>query len=444
MTTFFMISGYGFTVLKVFIFFILLHAVYPTFKYRYALLISCVAAPFYTQINDYLLYTMLSILLYILILFIGGCILVRKNFFVLILLSTFYVLMAGCIELFYITMMLNFSRHGARFFYVLHLEPDRTTIAFSLITKGCELVLVLITTAIIRRMSEGKKKIWKLLIATASGCFVMMYLMRKTFNNYFETPLLWIILIVFLLLLFAVLLFEIDLRNRQHILEKEALSKHLLEEKYLNLNEVYSQNARLYHDLNNHLIALDHLLDDANIPEAKKYIAAIQEPVQILKKTHWTGDDVVDAVLNNKIQIMENRKIHYEIQTDFPDKTGIEAADLCTLLANLLDNAIEACQASGQEKPYLRFSSMIRKKVWMIEVSNSKSSGLSPKKEGMKTTKEDTLNHGLGIGIISSIVSSYNGSLSMEDHGDYFETSAQLFLKKSSRRNRRKKKSVYE
>ena len=95
--------------------------------------------------------------------------------------------MAGCIELFYITMMLNFSRHGARFFYVLHLEPDRTTIAFSLITKGCELVLVLITTAIIRRMSEGKKKIWKLLIATASGCFVMMYLnVEKTFNNYLK------------------------------------------------------------------------------------------------------------------------------------------------------------------------------------------------------------------------------------------------------------------
>ena len=79
----------------------------------------------------------------------------------------------------------------------------------------------------------------------------------------------------------------------------------------------------------------------------------------------------------------------------------------------------------------------------MIEVSNSKSSAFR-EKEGMKTTKEDTLNHGLGIGIISSIVSSYNGSLSMEDHGDYFETSAQLFLKKSSRRNRRKKKSVYE
>ena len=89
MTTFFMISDYGFAILKVFIFFILLHAVYPTFKYRYAVIISCIAAPFYIQINDYLLYTMLSVLLYILILFISGCILVRKKFFVIIFGSPF-------------------------------------------------------------------------------------------------------------------------------------------------------------------------------------------------------------------------------------------------------------------------------------------------------------------------------------------------------------------
>lgn len=199
--------------LKVFIFFILLHAVYPTFKYRYAVIISCIAAPFYIQINDYLLYTMLSVLLYILILFIGGCILVRKKFFVLIFLSAFYVLMAGCIELFYITMMLNFSRHGARFLSVLHSYPDRTTVAFSLITKGCELALVLITAAIIRRMSDGKKKVWKLLIATVVGCFVMIYLMHKTFSNYFEAPKFWVILIAFLLLLFTVLLFEMTAKQ---------------------------------------------------------------------------------------------------------------------------------------------------------------------------------------------------------------------------------------
>ena len=64
-----------------------------------------------------------------------------------------------------------------------------------------------------------------------------------------------------------------------------------------------------------------------------------------------------------------------------PDPAVMQEIDMISLMGNLLDNAIEACQASGQEKPYLRFSSMIREKVWMIEVSNSKSSGLSPKKK---------------------------------------------------------------
>ena len=87
-------------------------------------------------------------------------------------------------------------------------------------------------------------------------------------------------------------------------------------------------------------------------------------------KSHWTGDDVVDAVLNNKIQFMENRKIRYEIQTDFPDKTGIEAADLCTILANLLDNAIEATGKLPEQTAPLKIRIQSIKKFVLIEISN--------------------------------------------------------------------------
>lgn len=179
------------------------------------------------------------------------------------------------------------------------------------------------------------------------------------------------------------------------------------------------------------------------IPKEKEE-DCLEECSQLLRYIHG-GSTAQEALIADKKGKCEQLGIRFEDEIRaLPDPAVMQEIDMISLMGNLLDNAIEACQASGQEKPYLRFSSMIRKKVWMIEVSNSKSSGLSPKKEGMKTTKEDTLDHGLGIGIISSIVSSYNGSLSMEDHGDYFETSAQLFLKKSSRRSRRKKKSVYE
>ncbi len=74
----------------------------------------------------------------------------------------------------------------------------------------------------------------------------MIYLMHKTFSNYFEAPKSWVILIAFLPPLFTVLLFEIDLRNRQHLLEKEALSKHLLEEKYQNLKNEYTARMQDY------------------------------------------------------------------------------------------------------------------------------------------------------------------------------------------------------
>ena len=251
--------------------------------------------------------------------------------------------------------------------------------------------------------------------------------MHKTFSNYFEAPKFWVILIAFLLLLFTVLLFEIDLRNRQHLLEKEALSKHLLEEKYQNLNEVYSQNARLYHDLNNHLIALDHLLDDGNMPEAKTYIAAIQKPIQILKKTHWTGDDVVDAVLNNKIQLMENRNIHYKIQTDFPDKTGIEAADLCTILANLLDNAIEATGKIPDQTPPLKIRIQSIKKFVLIEISNP-SKEIKFTDDGLPRKTRKSSFHGWGLHNVTQAVEKYNGTILFEYENGIFTASAMLFF----------------
>ena len=63
---------------------------------------------------------------------------------------------------------------------------------------------------------------------------------------------------------------------------------------------------------------------------------------------------------------------------------------------------------------------------------------ISPKKTGMATTKKDARDHGLGIGIIRSIVSKYNGTLKMNDCGDHFEIEALLFTRKARRRGKQK------
>lgn len=106
----------------------------------------------------------------------------------------------------------------------------------------------------------------------------------------------------------------------------------------------------------------------------------LEECSQLLRYIHG-GSTAQEALIADKKGKCEQLGIRFEDEIRaLPDPAVMQEIDMISLMGNLLDNAIEACQASGQEKPYLRFSSMIRKKVWMIEVSNSKSSGLSPKK----------------------------------------------------------------
>lgn len=167
----------------------------------------------------------------------------------------------------------------------------------------------------------------------------------------------------------------------------------------------------------------------------------LEECSQLLRYIHG-GSTAQEALIADKKTKCEQLGIRFEDEIRaLPDPAVMQEIDMISLMGNLLDNAIEACQVSGQEEPYLRFSSVIRKKVWMVEVSNSKDPGLSPKKDSMKTTKEDRASHGLGMGIIQSIVSRYSGSLTMDDHGDSFETKAMLFLRKPSRRSRKASKS---
>lgn len=76
----------------------------------------------------------------------------------------------------------------------------------------------------------------------------------------------------------------------------------LLEENYKAINDIYMSNAKLYHDLNNHLNVLYQLIDKGNEVEAKKYIKEISKPILKLSQTIWTGVDVVDVIINSKIE----------------------------------------------------------------------------------------------------------------------------------------------
>lgn len=135
--------------------------------------------------------------------------------------------------------------------------------------------------------------------------------------------------------------------SRQYETEKELAElkekqAELLERDYNVLNKAYSENAKTFHDMHNHIGAVRSLLTAEKYDKAIEYLDDLQKPVSGIASTVWTGDETVDYLINSRIAAAENENICFETQIEFPKGTNIGGADLCAVLGNLLDNAFDA------------------------------------------------------------------------------------------------------
>ena len=184
----------------------------------------------------------------------------------------------------------------------------------------------------------------------------------------------------------------------------------------------------MYHDLDNHMNILYQLLELEKVEEAKLYIDEISKPVSLLSKKIWTGMDVVDVVINSKLEKMKECNIKAKINVEFPQNTGIQINDICTILANLLDNAIEATKKVKQDK---EISITIRRinNFIFIKIINPCLISNNIRKGHLLTTKENIKLHGWGIPSVKSAVEKYDGQFNYEIKGNEFIAKVLLCLK---------------
>lgn len=147
-----------------------------------------------------------------------------------------------------------------------------------------------------------------------------VYLVNQTFKafNYTMTGV-WFVFIAFWSLLFFTVYFVMESKEEKMKLDFAEMRNELLEENYKTINEIYTGNAKLYHDLNNHLNVLYQLLDEEKTLEAKNYITEISRPIMQLSKTTWTGIDVVDVVINSKLGKMKEKGITCNVNVEFAE-----------------------------------------------------------------------------------------------------------------------------
>ena len=198
--------------------------------------------------------------------------------------------------------------------------------------------------------------------------------------------------ILSMVLLMGLLAFHM---NRQYEVERELArlkseQAEGLERDYRSLNRAYEVHAKLFHDLHNHVGVLRQLLLFGKYGEAVEYLEELQAPLREMAHTAWTGDETVDYLINSKAAAAEAGEIRFQVQVEFPRRTGIRGADLCAILGNLLDNGLEAArQVEKPEERFVRLTVRPINQMLVIKVANSFQTAPVESAGQLKSTKTE-------------------------------------------------------
>jgi sensor histidine kinase YesM len=224
--------------------------------------------------------------------------------------------------------------------------------------------------------------------------------------------------------------------SRQYETEKELAElkerqAELLERDYNVLNKAYSENAKTFHDMHNHIGAVRSLLTAEKYDKAIEYLDDLQKPVSGIASTVWTGDETVDYLINSRIASAANEGIAFETQIEFPKGTNIGGADLCAVLGNLLDNAFDAVRKdSSSESHSIKLTIRRINCMLVIKVANTFSGDLRACDGKLRTTKIEKGLHGWGIESARTAAEKYSGTVRTAAENGVFTAVATMSFNK--------------
>lgn len=188
---------------------------------------------------------------------------------------------------------------------------------------------------------------------------------------------------------------------------------------YEDRERTYAEIRRFKHDYINHINCVRSMLKAERYDEISEYLGNITDMLPADKLSFSTGNFISDAILSDKQSSVREENITIEFDGTIP--TSINEADLCIILGNAIDNAIEACLALDGEKKITIYGGFSHS-YFILAISNPtdkiKGNNIFP-----FTTKSDKSEHGFGLLNIKSVVDKYNGYMKIDNKDNVFTLS---------------------
>lgn len=191
---------------------------------------------------------------------------------------------------------------------------------------------------------------------------VVIVVMSRLINEVLEIRHRFIFEIVFIIVILGVfiqmamilmLIVSRDIHKEKEVLMEKYLNEQAEHYEYLELRERETRKFR--HDIRSHLYVLRSLYERQEYDKFDEYLEKMDGRIEAFGNKISVNNNIVDAVLNKYLVEAEQKHVHLEVKGHFPVECGISAFDLCTIVSNLLSNAIEAAYRSGGDLVQIAF-----------------------------------------------------------------------------------------
>ena len=200
-----------------------------------------------------------------------------------------------------------------------------------------------------------------------------------------------------------------------------AYQRELIETHYREVENMYRQIRGWRHDYRNHIQMMKVLAASGDMDALKVYLDELDTDLNTVDTVVKTGDPMADAILNSKISLARSRNIPTQVDAHIPVKLKMSELDLCCIIGNLFDNAMEASMALPEEKRMIRvYMDMKGTQLYISFTNFTAAKKLSKVGKGFKTSKGE--GHGFGLVRVDDIVSRYDGYLSRNSEDGAFTT----------------------
>lgn len=239
----------------------------------------------------------------------------------------------------------------------------------------------------------------------------------------------WIIALTGLAAAFAVPVFSLIRRAVYAMIDRriERFQSELIENQLRETRDMYKQVRGWRHDYRNHIQNMRIQLSKGNYEELDRYLSELADDLNTVDTVVMTGNVMADAVLNAKLTTAGRMGIRTKVNASVPEGLALSDVELCAIMGNLLDNALEACEKLSEEKRFLRVYMGNLKNQFYLSVQNS--AGELRKSGGTYlSTKDGGSAHGFGIFRIDRLTKKYGGYVNRQSEEGAFATEIMIPL----------------